>query len=221
MPRLMLLLGLAAAVAGCRLNSETMEDRTPRGCAECHTETARQWASSAHARAWHNPKFVAETQGHARQPCLGCHAPQPLLEQSSSGPPPLRDKDRQCGVDCHACHAVACAYAGPYSSRIGPHKTVQDRTRLPCSSFCGTCHEVEHAEYTSLYIPAVEPGQARHCADCHMPPSVSRLTQGHLLSLIHPRRVVRDHSMPAFAEEVVKNSVVADRPVVRLLETTA
>jgi hypothetical protein len=84
----------------------------------------------------------------------------------------------------------------------------QDATRLPCSSFCGTCHEVESQEYRTFYLPSLGPSQAaQHCVDCHMPVGRSRLTQGHLLSYAHPRRTVHDHSFPVWTEEVIRGAV--------------
>jgi hypothetical protein len=139
--------------------------------------------------------------------CLACHAPAPLLDQPPSQPPQLRDSDRECGVDCAACHAAGCSYAGRYKS-WGPHPVKQDLTRLPCSSFCGACHEKEYVEYRELYLPSLAPSQAvLQCADCHMRIKKSRLTQGHILSLAHPKRAVHDHTFSSVGSDLLHNAV--------------
>jgi len=92
----------------------------------------------------------------------------------------------------------------------------QDLTRLPCSSFCGRCHELEKKEYETLYLETVDPECAQTCADCHMPQYLDRLTQGHLLSLIHPKRPVHDHSFPLYSEAVTGGAVEVTRLTGRL-----
>ncbi len=193
--------------AGCRLTEDHMADTTPRGCAECHADIARQWATSAHAQAWTDPAFVDETLGRTLHDCLPCHAPEPLLEQPPGAAPALRTTYRDCGVDCNTCHRVGCAYAGRYRT-FGAHPVRQDLTRLPCPTFCGTCHETEQAEYDSRYVPSpTSPQEAKTCAECHMPTARSRLTQGHLLSYIHPKRPVHDHAFPTWTEEALRGAV--------------
>ncbi len=184
-----------------------VEDRAPEACAECHQEIARQWAGSSHAKAWVDPEFVRATYQRQVAQCLPCHASEPLLEQQVAQPPQLRREHRERGIDCAVCHLVAGAYAGPYKS-WGPHPARQDRTRLPCSTFCGACHEVEYQEYVTHYVPSRQPGEAaKQCIECHMPARFSRLTQGHVLSLAHPRRTVHDHSFPLWTEEVTRDAV--------------
>jgi hypothetical protein len=193
-------LGLPFLVTGCRLLATHLEEPAPSRCADCHREIVAQWERSAHAAAWTDPRFVALTDGRRNEACLPCHAPAPLLEQPPTAPVQLRPSHRESGVDCHACHSVACAYAGPYRS-WGPHPVKKDKTRLPCASFCGTCHAGEYDEYISLYTPLAEAsGAPQQCATCHMPATISRLTQDHLLSYAHPKRIVHDHSFHALGE---------------------
>lgn len=200
--------GLFALPTGCRLAANHVKGQSPQTCAECHAEITRQWSTSAHATAWNDPQFVVATDDRQTQQCLPCHAPKPLLEQSPSEPPRLRESHRECGVDCAACHAAGCAYAGPYKS-WGPHRMKQDATRLPSAAFCGNCHTVEHEEYQAFYRRSLNLSQpAKQCADCHMPLATSRLTQGHVLSLAHPKRTVHDHSFPAWTDEVLRGAVV-------------
>jgi hypothetical protein len=209
--------GLLLALAGCRLAEREMQDRSPQGCANCHTNIAAQWERSAHAIAWTNPEFVLATDGRSIARCLPCHASRPLLEQPPGEPARLRDHQRQYGVECRTCHQLGEAYAGPYESRIGPHPAVQDTVRLPCSDFCGICHAMESDEYTRLYLAASSSNQ-RTCAQCHMPTSRERLTQGHVLSYIHPKRAVHDHAFPVWAPVVAANAVEIGSPAVTRAE---
>jgi len=40
-----------------------------------------------------------------------------------------------------------------------------------------------------------------------MPQRIQRLTQGHLLSLAHPKRVTHDHRFPLWTEEITRDAV--------------
>jgi len=193
--------------AGCRMLEPDVRPRPPQGCAECHADITRQWSCSKHAIAWSNPDFAATTNDFTDETCLPCHAPTPLLQQAPEQPAKLRDHDRQFGVDCMVCHFDGCEYAGPYDS-WGPHPMTQETARLKSVEFCGTCHLMEQQEYKSLYLSAVEGvKKPKTCAECHMPAHCSRLTQGHVLSLIHPKRVVRDHSFPIWTEQLLHNAI--------------
>jgi hypothetical protein len=76
---------------------------------------------------------------------------------------------------------------------------------------------MEYEEYETLYLEEVGAECAPECADCHMPTYVDRLTQGHLLSYIHPKRPVHDHSFPLWTEAITAGSVeVAELDVRRL-----
>lgn len=196
-----LLATAALWLTGCNLGQREMEDTTPHGCAECHVDITHQWQRSAHSIAWVSPEFTELSDQHREDSCLPCHAPKPLLEQARGSEPQLRDNHRHFGVDCNVCHQLGCGYVGPYKNLIQAHPTIQDTTRLPCSDFCGSCHRMEHKQYVEQYLPAVGDA-ARSCSGCHMPAYRSRLTQDHLLSYIHPKRIVRDHSFPVWDERV-------------------
>lgn len=201
------------ALTGCRLAEREMQDRTPRGCANCHTNIANQWERSAHALAWSDPAFLRETDERSITDCLPCHAPQALLEQPPGEPAVLRDRDRQFGVECRTCHQLGEAYVGPHGSRLGPHPVVQDSVRLPCSDFCGVCHAQEAEEHAELYLSAESSGLS--CAQCHMPTYRERLTQGHLLSYIHPKRTAHDHAFPVWSQVVSAGAVEIGTPATR------
>jgi len=199
-------LGVVGVLSGCNLGQREMEDTTPHGCAECHVDITHQWQQSAHSIAWINPEFVELTREHMAQDCLPCHAPQPLLEQPPGAEAALRASDLHFGVDCNACHQVGCSYVGPYRNLIQAHPTEQDTTRLPCADFCGTCHRMEHEQYVEQYLPSAG-DSAGSCSGCHMPAYRSRLTQDHVLSYIHPKRIVRDHTFPVWSECVTAGAI--------------
>ena len=204
-------LSLLLALAGCRLGEREMQDRTPPGCANCHTNIAQQWERSAHADAWTDPEFLRQTRDRSIDSCLPCHASLPLLEERPGESPHLRHDDRPFGVECRTCHQLGDAYAGPYESRLGPHPARQDTTRLPCSTFCGMCHELEEEEHSGLYL-AAEGSAGKTCVQCHMPTSRERLTQGHLLSYIHPKRTVHDHAFPSWSPGITAGAVEIGQP---------
>ncbi len=209
-PCLLLLFGLGAGLPACRLAEREMQDRTPQGCANCHTNIAQQWERSAHAMAWSDPEFIRETEERSITDCLPCHASRPLLEQPPGDPAQLRDHQRHFGIECRTCHQLGEAYVGPYDSHIGPHPVVQDTIRLPCSDFCGICHEMEAEEHAELYRS--EASANLTCAQCHMPTYRERLTQGHLLSYIHPKRVVHNHAFPVWSPVVSAGAVEIGQP---------
>lgn len=214
-------LTLPGILTGCRLAENHVSDPTPRGCMECHADITHQWARGGHAVAWTKAEFVYLTAERTVEECLPCHAPTPVLERPPMEPPELRDHRRGCGVDCESCHRVGCAYAGPYDSHWGPHPMKQERARLRRSDFCGTCHEVEHEEHASLYLASTQrPDPPKQCVDCHMPAYRSRLTQGHILSLAHPKRVVRDHSFPVWRADVLQGAVETSSPIFRRRKPT-
>jgi len=202
----LLIVAPSVLTADCGLIRKGAKNPTPRGCAECHVDITRQWMSSAHAIAWTNPDFSAEVRLQTTKECLPCHAPEPVLEKSATEPVALREERHEDGVDCVTCHRMGDAYAGPYRG-WGPHKTTQVR-QMACSHFCGTCHDFEMREYETLYLPVARSrGEVKQCPDCHMPARRTRLTQGHVLSLAHPKRMVHDHSFPAWSDEVIRGAI--------------
>ncbi|HYW81026.1 MAG TPA: multiheme c-type cytochrome, partial [Thermoguttaceae bacterium] len=208
---IIVLMGSTCLLAGCQLIEPDIRPRPPQNCAECHSEIYRQWSRSKHAIAWTNPDFIETSTERTEAQCLPCHAPTPLLQQAPEMPTELRDHNRHFGVDCKVCHFVNCKYAGPYDT-WGPHPTTQETKRVGSAQFCGTCHLMELQEYKDLYVEAVESATTggkplKACAECHMAARRSRLTQGHILSLAHPKRIVRDHSFPAWTNHLICGAV--------------
>ena len=201
-------LAIWGTLAACRTVGTGPQTQAPRVCADCHRAIARQWRDSPHAQAWLGENFIAESKQYTKKECLPCHAPLPLLEQEPDRLPRLRAERRRDGVDCYACHQVGCAQAGPCNAPA-PHATVSDGGRLGTAGFCGRCHEQEYKQHRQLYLKSVAEGTAKTCIACHMPVAIARLTQGHLLSRFHPRRIVGDHSFCAWTEELLRGVLEA------------
>jgi len=214
--QILTILVLPSLFTGCMSAVRKGQTQSPAGCKECHREIVDDWQHSSHAFAWTSPEFIEQTDQHTQESCLPCHASEPLLEQHASEMPLLRDDQRHHGVHCHTCHQVGRGFAGPHRSRIGPHPTVTDNVRLTSSEFCGTCHEQEMEEYNDLYLTSLNQFQAgQTCTQCHMPARFERLTQDHLLAYIHPRRIVRDHSMPLWNEAMLADAITINEPKLR------
>ena len=212
---LLLGLGLPLTATAARRCQRELPDQSPQTCARCHVAIARQWAASGHARAWTNPDFVAQTSSPEDKVCLPCHASEPVLQDVAPALLRLRSENREAGIDCHTCHATESGYAGPYAT-WGPHATQRDRTRLPDSALCGRCHMVEFQQYTDRYRPSLPPADSpRQCAECHMPLYIARLTQGHLLSLAHPRRITHDHTFLVWDQQITRDAIEIHAPTAR------
>jgi hypothetical protein len=141
-------------------------------CGECHREIFEEWSASSHAESWTNAAFVETTSDRAILECLGCHAPDSIFGE---GAPRLRDRQRDEGVTCVACHLHEGKLAGPApgSALLEPHPIAEEQPIFLSAELCGKCHEGTLAEWNA----APEEGK-RSCRECHMPPITRKLTQG-------------------------------------------
>ncbi|PRP91147.1 Beta-barrel assembly-enhancing protease [Enhygromyxa salina] len=113
-PRAPFVPGLAQTrtVDGHLLGTEDLAN--PEYCAQCHTEIAARWESSAHRVSSLNDPFYAATlavsQGHKTPDqikfCGGCHDPLLLLTGRMDTHPKPEDPDADAGITCLACHAI-------------------------------------------------------------------------------------------------------------------
>ena len=210
-PCILVWLGLSAIVPGCRLAEREMRDRTPQGCANCHTNIAAQWERSAHAVAWTNPEFIRETEERSVDrllavPCLAAAAGATArrTRPTSGSPAAVRHRVPHVSPTGRRLRGTARKSARSASHACGP-------VRLPCSDFCGICHETEAEEHATLYLASSAANQ-RSCAQCHMPAYRDRLTQGHVLSYIHPKRTVHNHAFPVWSSVVSADAVEIGPP---------
>jgi hypothetical protein len=150
-------------------------------CAECHSEIAEQWSSSAHRKAASDPAYVTNVSLLAEKKnitatryCEGCHAPVALLTGELSegglhggidGSPGNKE-----GVGCMGCHGIARAVHlkgnGSYMFE-------------PASDYLFATSDNDLAKAINRYVVKVSPRQHRNdmsravlsrpdvCATCH------------------------------------------------------
>ncbi|MCC7386524.1 MAG: hypothetical protein IT384_32090 [Deltaproteobacteria bacterium] len=163
-------------------------------CEACHTDIAREWQESMHARAGRgDPIYEAILAVRAKKEgadlatkCAPCHQPRPARENATLA-----------GVSCAACHATQSVgteghgaqrlLAAPPSTLLGPHdvkpgvspahETGPRSAHLADgSTLCLACHgSLENAQKISLCATGVEwqtgtaTGAPPSCTLCHMP----------------------------------------------------
>ncbi len=158
-------------------------------CGDCHAEIYKEWKKSRHAKAWVSENFREESEEYSKLKCLKCHAPLEVLEDKK---PVTRDKHREDGVNCSACHyrEKTNAIHGPLKVWSPPHPSRQDEF-FEKSKYCASCHEDTYKEWKMS-------GSEKSCQSCHMPYMGKKdLIQNfpyHLLHLAKPRH---DHSFPS------------------------
>ncbi|MBI5849501.1 MAG: hypothetical protein HZB39_00455 [Planctomycetes bacterium] len=143
-------------------------------CADCHAPIAEEWAHSAHARAFTEPRWLAALATLDRpERCHGCHAPEPVQGRLGR-PPAARQERRDAGVDCAACHVNRSGIAGPFGSAAEGHQPDADPlfTSANAVNLCASCHDTR----IGPVLPLVRDWRASSfatkghgCIRCHMP----------------------------------------------------
>ena len=217
-PCYLVLFGLSVGLPACRLAEREMSETNAAWLHNCHTNIADKSERSAHALAWSDPAFIRETEERSGNrlpavPRLAAVAGTAARRTGRTSRPRPAFRRRMP----HRAISWARPTRDRTASRLGPHPVVQDTVRLPCSDFCGICHEMEAEEHATLYLVGVvrEPDT---CAQCHMPTYRERLTQGHLLSYIHPKRTVHNHAFPVWSPVVSAGAVEIGRPAATAAE---
>lgn len=203
-------LALAAACASMirREDLVGLTGGTPsaESCAECHVDIHREWAASAHARAFTDPVFQQATVNARAGSCVACHVPATVFH--IEGDPEARTDRLDEGVTCVACHldTDAHALAGPLSGLgpLVPHVTVEGDTWFRSGELCGVCHE---GTFAQTQTHAARVGDQRTCQQCHMPAVDRKTTQAtDVLSTgivaLHDTHLSRRHT---FEIEAVEN----------------
>jgi hypothetical protein len=150
-------------------------DATPNprqlvNCGNCHAQIYDEWASSGHARAATNPRFLQEYQKLATDSpekigvCAKCHAPtlrDPTLNYDLRI---VKGVDRQ-GVHCDFCHKVLEAPTDKLGTRFGDDGYQLLRPRGDQQLFFGplddAVREGEQFGFAPLYR------RSGYCASCH------------------------------------------------------
>ena len=143
-------------------------------CADCHAPIAEEWAHSAHARAFTEPRWRQALATLDRpERCHGCHAPEPV-QRRLGRPPEARTERREAGVDCAACHLNRSGIAGPFGSAAEGHQPDADPlfSSANAVNLCASCHDTR----IGPVLPLVRDWRASSfatkghgCVRCHMP----------------------------------------------------
>jgi hypothetical protein len=175
------LLSLVTLCAACSSNSDEpakpsrAELLDPKGCAKCHADHYRDWASSMHAYASDDPVMLAanalgqrQTKGALGDFCVKCHAPMALREGATKDGLNLATVPQELkGVTCFFCHTVDAVQAthddqlhsatdeimrgpigdpAPTPGHESGYSALHDRDRLESSELCGSCHDLHLGE---------------------------------------------------------------------------
>ncbi len=136
-------------------------------CEGCHVEIAREWQTSMHREAAHDPIYL---RALAREPltfCRDCHEP---------------EVDREVGVGCVTCHVPTEAnetkgvLAGTSGGSGAPHAVLRD-ARFSTDVACARCHEFrfpkQRDDWARMQSTISEHlrsrAKERPCQSCHMP----------------------------------------------------
>lgn len=143
---------------------------SPRACAGCHVDFARQheqaMMSQAYVHAWDEIEYFELAVPHAEKDakvagvkagCNGCHAPLAFLAGQVPPPKPSEGSRANEAVSCDLCHSIT-GFAGdvphnfnwvsspgkikqgPRAGRVSPHHETVENAFLRSAEFCGTCH---------------------------------------------------------------------------------
>ncbi len=165
--------------------ADLLENPEAKRCFECHKEIYAAWKKSRHAIAWVSETYIEDSENRSKEKCLPCHIPRQV--KNGEKPQPRLDH-RDDGIYCVPCHVIDGKMHGPYDLFSPPHPT-QKNLQYRESKFCGSCHEKTFEEWK---IAGVEDT----CQSCHMARTESRLVQKPVLSWLHSKKQVGDHSFP-------------------------
>lgn len=183
----------------------------PSSCASCHQEQHQAWKHSLHAHAFSPGLYgqFSKMTPKGANACLNCHTP--LAEQKftshldlqTSLKSPEKNRLRNAGVSCAACHMRKWQRFGPppsYSGETGKINTPMHGGFVASkdfenSNFCASCHQFP-ASWGTVNGKALEntltewkasrfAKEGVHCQQCHMP------ERKHLFKGIHDPEMTR------------------------------
>lgn len=178
---LLTVLAFVAGLSACRVSfpfaseiffTEGADDfPSAADCERCHQEIFLEWQDSPHANAFRSERFQRATHAGTAAPCVGCHAPGPLVSDVS---PSLRAVHREEGVTCATCHLATGPGVAPLTMR-GPvarsspveiHPVTIADADYRSSVLCGGCHRAAYEEWSMATTGDTD---AETCQTCHMP----------------------------------------------------
>lgn len=210
----------AAVMPGPGPRAAPREAAANDGCVGCHTDVARSWQASLHARAFVDDVFRRAFAVEPLAFCRDCHAPE---RTAAGGPDPTREA---LGVACVTWHdpagrgEVLAAPRGAGESDTPLPHAVRREAAFATAAACAGCHDfpfpdVEARGHDGLRMQrtAVEhlasPFAERSCAACHMPKDATAAgRRGHGFSVAGDEEFLRG----ALAAQVTRDGerVVVD-----------
>lgn len=134
-------------------------------CVGCHKAIYDEWKADQHSTAWTEEIFQTFTEDYKRAECLGCHAPEPLLDVGiHTNEPKLRESHRADGVGCLTCHMQDGKSHGTLGSGAPCGGILEPK--LKSSQACYHCHSTHNLFKEYLASDAYKKGIT--CQDCHM-----------------------------------------------------
>lgn len=144
--------------------------KSPKVCASCHVDIARQheqaMMSQAYVHPWDEIEYFELAVRHAEKEakvagvkagCNGCHAPLAFLAGQVPPPKPAEGSRANEAVSCDFCHSITgfdgdvpynfnwisspgMVKQGPRPGRKSPQHETVENAFLRSAEFCGTCH---------------------------------------------------------------------------------
>jgi Cytochrome c554 and c-prime len=162
-------------------------------CGNCHRTIEEGWKESVHSQAMESRLFQdalrmanADLGPHARNVCLGCHAP----TIRATGDLKLKLKVTWEGITCDYCHSIrSVVMTGPNPKAVveynnvkeGPWKGVSSPAHGTAYSpvhtssvLCATCHQYRNSLGFAVLTTYSEwkkgpyPSEHKGCQSCHM-----------------------------------------------------
>lgn len=181
-------------------------------CQTCHKTHADEWLKSAHARAWISELFKEMSNEYEQEDCLHCHAPERILDTGYGNEPKLRERTREGGVDCSACHAdIKGAMHGPYEIEREFHENVKS-DKLGTVEMCASCHTKFGT--VSEFKESKWGKDPKGCVECHMPKVERPIGEIPTVEKKYPLRASRMHTFRGVEDiEFVRESLKLEAAV--------
>ena len=146
-------------------------------CADCHSRTVEEWASTAHATAWVDEVYQEAIENKRRpELCHSCHIPERVLAATPPKRPKARAVDPHLGISCEACHAGADGLIlGPRGTQVEAHPGAASPFMSPPGSnaLCASCHSTNIGPVVGIakdFARSDQEARGRACVACHMAP---------------------------------------------------
>lgn len=171
------LLALPLAWRPMPATARVVQDPDPESaqtCAMCHKPFYEEWKGRSHAKAWSDPIYQ-EAVAEKRRPetCWNCHIPASVLSKLGRKPD-TRERLKDEGVNCYACHNQGDTVHGPFGTTTDAHPVKKSPSfSIPGSNaLCSSCHSTKIGPVLPLgkdFEEAKMVERDKSCVGCHMP----------------------------------------------------